>query len=218
MTNPFPRAGKMVSKRMRCLALISHNNTKPAMQACLLVPIVPTPLPRAARTLYLHFTSLCLHMHISHMHMHISCYMHMCMHMCMHMHMCMFMFTCTCACTCTCTCACFARACACSRPPSASVLHLLPCTHHTRALPPFGPRTPSNSLTYHAHFRNPPRPAFASQDFVKANTNILRRFRLTGTASTMKMLRSVMGEGIEYGPTCASGPLGGDAQVHVGGK
>eukprot|EP00964_Phaeocystis_antarctica_P024450 scaffold13685_cov61-Phaeocystis_antarctica.AAC.2 len=129
---------------------------KPAMQACLLVPIVPTPLPRASRTLYLHFTSL--------------------------------------------------------RPPSASVLHLLPCTQHTRALPPFGPRTPSNSLTNHAHFRNPPRPAFASQDFVKANTNILRRFRLTGTASTMKMLRSVMGEGIEYGPTCASGPLGGDAQ------
>jgi hypothetical protein len=31
----------------------------------------------------------------------------------------------------------------------------------------------------------------------------------------MKMLRSVMGEGIEYGPTCASGPLGGDAQAHV---
>ena len=51
ITKPYPRAGKMVSKRMRCLALISHNNMKPAMQACLLVTIVPTPLPHATRTL-----------------------------------------------------------------------------------------------------------------------------------------------------------------------
>merc|ERR1740139_124591 len=51
------------------------------------------------------------------------------------------------------------------------------------------------------------------QDFVKAHSAVLCRFRLTGTASTMKMLRSVLGEDIEYGPTCASGPLGGDAQV-----
>jgi len=53
----------------------------------------------------------------------------------------------------------------------------------------------------------------AMQDFVKAHSAVLCRFRLTGTASTMKMLRSVLGEDIEYGPTCASGPLGGDAQV-----
>ena len=33
VTSPLPSAGKMVSKRMRCLALISHNNMKPAMQA-----------------------------------------------------------------------------------------------------------------------------------------------------------------------------------------
>ena len=46
-----------------------------------------------------------------------------------------------------------------------------------------------------------------------ANAAVLRRFRLTGTASTMKMLRTVLGNDIEYGPTCSSGPLGGDAQV-----
>jgi len=53
----------------------------------------------------------------------------------------------------------------------------------------------------------------AMQDFVMANQTILRRFRLTGTASTMKMLRSVLGDDISYGPTCSSGPLGGDAQL-----
>ncbi|GMI20189.1 hypothetical protein TrCOL_g5005 [Triparma columacea] len=51
--------------------------------------------------------------------------------------------------------------------------------------------------------------------FVLANKNVLRRFRLTGTATTMKMLRSVFGDdpNVVYGPTCSSGPLGGDAQV-----
>ena len=29
----------------------------------------------------------------------------------------------------------------------------------------------------------------------------------------MKMLRSVMPPNVVFGPTCASGPLGGDAQV-----
>lgn len=53
----------------------------------------------------------------------------------------------------------------------------------------------------------------AMQDFVIANKTVLRRFRLTGTASTMKMLKKVLGEDISYGPTCSSGPLGGDAQV-----
>ena len=48
---------------------------------------------------------------------------------------------------------------------------------------------------------------------MRAHAATLRRFRLTGTASTMTMLRSVMGEDQEYGPTCTSGPLGGDAQV-----
>ena len=56
-------------------------------------------------------------------------------------------------------------------------------------------------------------PHSSLQDFVRAHAATLRRFRLTGTASTMTMLRSVMGEDQEYGPTCTSGPLGGDAQV-----
>ena len=171
----------MVSKRMRCLALISHNNMKPAMQACLLVPIVPTPLPRAARTLYLHSTSLPARAH-AHAHAHV-----------LHVHV---------------------DVAAHHQPQSYTFYpaHTTPAPSHPSALEPH----PIAKLIYHAPLRNPPRPALAAQDFVKANTNILRRFRLTGTASTMKMLRSVMGEGIEYGPTCASGPLGGDAQVHVG--
>eukprot|EP00308_Calcidiscus_leptoporus_P021545 CAMPEP_0119359706 /NCGR_PEP_ID=MMETSP1334-20130426/7523_1 /TAXON_ID=127549 /ORGANISM="Calcidiscus leptoporus, Strain RCC1130" /LENGTH=623 /DNA_ID=CAMNT_0007374425 /DNA_START=15 /DNA_END=1886 /DNA_ORIENTATION=+ len=53
----------------------------------------------------------------------------------------------------------------------------------------------------------------AMQDFVKAHSDILKCFRLTGTNSTMAMLRSVLGEGAHFGPACASGPLGGDAQV-----
>lgn len=53
----------------------------------------------------------------------------------------------------------------------------------------------------------------AMQDFVKENATVLRQFRLTGTDSTMKMLRSVLGEDAHFGPSCASGPLGGDAQV-----
>jgi len=56
-------------------------------------------------------------------------------------------------------------------------------------------------------------PTLVLQDFAKTHAATLRRFRLTGTASTMTMLRSIMGEDQEYGPTCASGPLGGDAQV-----
>ena len=58
------------------------------------------------------------------------------------------------------------------------------------------------------------RPALAAQEFVKTHKNVLANYRLTGTASTMKMLRSVMPPNVVFGPTCASGPLGGDAQVH----
>ena len=54
----------------------------------------------------------------------------------------------------------------------------------------------------------------ATQEFVKTHRDVLSHFRLTGTASTMKMLRSVMPPNVVFGPTCASGPLGGDAQVH----
>lgn len=53
------------------------------------------------------------------------------------------------------------------------------------------------------------------RDFVTAHKNILKKFRLTGTNSTMTMLREVF-EGdkkVIYGPTCKSGPLGGDAEL-----
>merc|ERR1712070_206635 len=54
----------------------------------------------------------------------------------------------------------------------------------------------------------------AMKDFVIKHEQVLRRFRLTGTNSTMTMLKSVLGtKGVVYGPTCSSGPLGGDAEV-----
>jgi len=55
----------------------------------------------------------------------------------------------------------------------------------------------------------------AMQEFVINNKNILRKFRLTGTDSTMKMLKEVFQDDptIRYGPACQSEPLGGDAQL-----
>lgn len=41
----------------------------------------------------------------------------------------------------------------------------------------------------------------------------MKKFRLTGTNSTMTMLKSIMPEDTRYGPSSTSGPLGGDAQV-----
>ena len=52
--------------------------------------------------------------------------------------------------------------------------------------------------------------------FVVANKNILKKFRLTGTNSTMTMLREVFrdeADEIVFGPSCKSGPLGGDAEL-----
>lgn len=51
--------------------------------------------------------------------------------------------------------------------------------------------------------------------FVEANQNLLKKFRLTGTNTTMKMLKEVFGDdpSVVYGPTCQSGPLGGDAEI-----
>jgi len=51
--------------------------------------------------------------------------------------------------------------------------------------------------------------------FVIGNKNILKNFRLTGTKSTMAMLKSVFKDDpdIVYGASCESGPLGGDAQL-----
>jgi methylglyoxal synthase len=55
------------------------------------------------------------------------------------------------------------------------------------------------------------------REFVIANKNLLKKFRLTGTNSTMTMLREVFKDeppgSIVYGPACASGPLGGDAEL-----
>ena len=53
------------------------------------------------------------------------------------------------------------------------------------------------------------------KQFVVANMNALKKFRLTGTNTTMSMLREVFGNDPEviYGPACKSGPLGGDAQL-----
>jgi len=54
----------------------------------------------------------------------------------------------------------------------------------------------------------------AMQEFVIEHKEILQHFRLTGTNSTMTMLREIFkGMDVEYGPTMSSGPLGGDAQV-----
>lgn len=53
--------------------------------------------------------------------------------------------------------------------------------------------------------------------FVEAHKNLLKKFRLTGTNSTMTMLKEVFKDEppgtVVYGPTCASGPLGGDAEL-----
>ena len=53
------------------------------------------------------------------------------------------------------------------------------------------------------------------KDFVSHYKNVLKKFRLTGTESTMKMLAEVF-EGdpdVVFGPSCKSGPLGGDAEL-----
>jgi len=55
----------------------------------------------------------------------------------------------------------------------------------------------------------------AMKQFVMANKNVLKKFRLTGTNTTVSMLKEVFGDDPEvtYGPSCKSGPLGGDAQL-----
>lgn len=55
------------------------------------------------------------------------------------------------------------------------------------------------------------------REFVTANRNVLKKFRLTGTNSTMTMLQDVFKDEppgtVMFGPSCASGPLGGDAEL-----
>ena len=65
------------------------------------------------------------------------------------------------------------------------------------------------ALVAHNHMK----PALV--DFVYANRNLLKKFRLTGTKTTMTLLNTVYGKksSVVYGPTCTSGPLGGDAEL-----
>ena len=62
-----------------------------------------------------------------------------------------------------------------------------------------------------AHNRMKP----AMKTFVRHQKEVLKKFRLTGTSTTMKMLRSIFDDDkdVMYGPSFKSGPLGGDAEV-----
>jgi hypothetical protein len=53
------------------------------------------------------------------------------------------------------------------------------------------------------------------KSFVLSNKNILKKFRLTGTNSAMTMLKEVFkgDDSVIFGPSCSSGPLGGDAEL-----
>jgi methylglyoxal synthase len=56
----------------------------------------------------------------------------------------------------------------------------------------------------------------AMKEFIETYSEVLKKFRITGTNTTMRMCKSLWGEDdpeIEYGMACTSGPLGGDAQV-----
>ena len=55
----------------------------------------------------------------------------------------------------------------------------------------------------------------AMKAFVEQRKELLKKFRLTGTKTTITMLKSVFGDdkGVVYGPCFKSGPLGGDAEV-----
>jgi len=67
----------------------------------------------------------------------------------------------------------------------------------------------SMALVAHNHMKAP------MKTFVMANQNLLKKFRLTGTNTTMTMLKEVFGEDpdVVYGRNCSSGPLGGDAEL-----
>lgn len=54
----------------------------------------------------------------------------------------------------------------------------------------------------------------AMQAFVQKNKDVLKHYRITGTSSTMQTVKDIFGEEkVELGPTCNSGPLGGDAEI-----
>jgi methylglyoxal synthase len=56
----------------------------------------------------------------------------------------------------------------------------------------------------------------AMKAFIEDHSEIIKKFRLTGTNTTMSMCKTLFGDDnpdVVYGPTCTSGPLGGDAQL-----
>jgi methylglyoxal synthase len=55
----------------------------------------------------------------------------------------------------------------------------------------------------------------AMKFFIETHAEILKKFRITGTNTTMSMCKSIFGddESVVYGQSCTSGPLGGDAQL-----
>jgi len=56
----------------------------------------------------------------------------------------------------------------------------------------------------------------AMKEFIETYSEVLKKFRITGTNTTMRMCKSLWGEDnpdVEYGLACTSGPLGGDAQI-----
>uniref|UniRef100_A0A7S2RYT0 MGS-like domain-containing protein n=1 Tax=Eucampia antarctica TaxID=49252 RepID=A0A7S2RYT0_9STRA len=56
----------------------------------------------------------------------------------------------------------------------------------------------------------------AMHEFIESHSEILKKFRLTGTNTTMTMCKKIFGANnpeVVYGPKFTSGPLGGDAQL-----
>lgn len=56
----------------------------------------------------------------------------------------------------------------------------------------------------------------AMKEFIETYSEVLKKFRITGTQTTMRMCKGLWGADnpdVEYGLTCTSGPLGGDAQI-----
>jgi methylglyoxal synthase len=56
----------------------------------------------------------------------------------------------------------------------------------------------------------------AMKEFIETYSEVLKKFRITGTNTTMRMCKTLWGEDnpeVQYGLSCTSGPLGGDAQV-----
>lgn len=51
------------------------------------------------------------------------------------------------------------------------------------------------------------------KEFIMYNKETLKNFRITGTNTTIQMVKMLIGAEANFGPACTSGPLGGDAQI-----